>query len=73
MIQQVGTRDGASGGSDSVNLSHSPEDFRADQSLELQPHVGQSLLYGWDSGHLQVAVAADSMLDRSLQIDAQRS
>ena len=69
-VQQVGAHYETSGGSGSVTLSLNPEDFDAGQIWGFQLHVGQTLLQGWGSLHVPVAVAADSMLDRSLQIDA---
>ena len=41
--------------------------------MGFQPRVGQTLLQNWGSGHVPIAVATDSMLDRGLQIDAQGS
>ena len=67
---QVGSRNETSGGSGSVTLSLDPEVFNADQTLGFQPRVGQTLLQYWGSGHVPIAVATDSMLDRGLQIDA---
>ena len=60
-------------GSGSVTLSLYPKVFDADQALGFQPHVGQTLLQGWGSGHVPIAVATDAMLDRSFQTDAQGS
>ena len=60
-------------GSGSVTLSLDPKVFDADQALGFQPRVGQTLLQGWGSGHVPIAVATDAMLDRSFQTDAQGS
>ena len=70
---QAGSHDEAGGSSGSVTLKLDPEDFDADQTLGSQPRVGQALMQGWGSGHIPMAVAADSMLDRGLQVDAQGS
>ena len=70
---QVGLRYKTSDDSGSVTLKLDPEDFDADQTLGSQPRVGQALMQGWGSGHIPMAVAADSMLDRGLQVDAQGS
>ena len=63
---QGGSRDETSSGSDSVTLNLDPEVFNTDQTLGFQPRVGQTLLQCWGSGHVPIAVATDSMLDRRL-------
>ena len=68
---QVVSRDETGSGSGSVTLSFDPEVFNADQALGFQPRVGQTLLQCWGSGHVPIAVATDSMLERGLQIVAQ--
>ena len=72
-VQQVSSRHESSGDSCSVTLSLDTGGFDADQTLGFQPRVGQGLLQGLGSGHVPIAVAADSRLDRSMQGDAQGS
>ena len=50
---QVGSRDETSSGSDTETLSLDPEVFDADQTLEFQSRVAQTLLQCWSSGHVQ--------------------
>ena len=62
-FNQVGSRDEASGGSDSATLSLDPEVFIADQTLGFQPRVGpKNLLQGWGSGH--VPASLETAVDR---------
>ena len=41
--------------------------FHTEQTPPLQPRIGYGLQYDWGCGHLPVAVAADTGLDRRLQ------
>ena len=59
---QGGSRDETSSGSDSVTLSLDPEVFNADQTLGLQPRVGQTLLQCFGSGH--VPATLETAVDR---------